>query len=89
MTLHVWIFTLDLWRGSIDLRGTSSYLDLNGEEATGNVQSPDYAANRTCRIVPVPPTSNVRLSRWSQWVDATLAQDLLVGVYKADFVREG
>jgi hypothetical protein len=26
-------------------------------------------------------------ARWSQWVDATLAQSLLVGVYEADFVR--
>src|ERR1019366_8608519 len=28
-----------------------------------------------------------RKVRWSQWVDATLAQSLLVGVYEADFVR--
>ena len=29
-----------------------------------------------------------RLTRRSQWVDATLARNLLSGVYEADFVRE-
>jgi len=28
------------------------------------------------------------LARWSQWVDATLARSLLLGVYEANFVRE-
>src|SRR5580700_2851279 len=31
-------------------------------------------------------SSHLRNGGWSQWVDATLAQSLLGGVYKADFV---
>jgi hypothetical protein len=39
---------------------------------------------RTCGFWPVP---YVRKPRWIQWVDATLAQNLLLRVYEADFVR--